>query len=169
MKARTLGSHERAHRTHCVRRRRATLANLEGRRTRTSEPSSDATVERWNRREPLGDLGALCVMHAPSHAKNAKVAKKDRFTVASHSGLRRECHALFYGGAHAQFSRKSAPHLVCDVDVRRWRISKDVEPERRSQAPTLQWGGSFRTAVRLSRRRRSLSLAADRPALRVGG
>jgi hypothetical protein len=23
----------------------------------------------------LGDLGALCVMHEPSHAKNAKVSK----------------------------------------------------------------------------------------------
>jgi hypothetical protein len=48
-----------------------------------SEPSSDATVEKWNRREPLGDLGVLCVMHGPSHAKVAKVAKKDRFPVAS--------------------------------------------------------------------------------------
>jgi hypothetical protein len=32
---------------------------------------------------PLGDLGVLCVMHAPSHAKSAKVARKDRFPVAS--------------------------------------------------------------------------------------
>ena len=38
----------------CVRRRRAAFAHLERRRTRTSETSSDATVERRNRREPLG-------------------------------------------------------------------------------------------------------------------
>jgi hypothetical protein len=43
-----------------------------------------------------------------------------------------------------------ASHLVCDVDVRRWRISKDAEPERRrlswrhertppAKLTTLQW------------------------------
>jgi hypothetical protein len=46
---------------------------------------------------PLGDLGALGVMRSldtstASHAKNARGAKEDRFTVAS--------------------------HLVCDVHVR---------------------------------------------------
>jgi hypothetical protein len=65
---------------------------------------------------PLGDLGALCVMNGPSHAKNAKGAKdcieeNRRTPVASHSGLRRECHALFYGGAQARFSRRSANAL----------------------------------------------------------
>ena len=64
----------------------------------------------------LGALGALCVMRSldtstASHAKNAKCAKKGRVTVASHSELRRECHALFYGGAHARFCRESAPPL----------------------------------------------------------
>jgi hypothetical protein len=32
---------------------------------------------------PLGGLGALRVMNGPSHAKSVRVAKKDRFSVAS--------------------------------------------------------------------------------------
>jgi hypothetical protein len=76
----------------CLRRRRATFADLIffG---------------------PLGDLGDLGVIDGRPHAKDARVAKKDRFTVAS--------------------------HLVCDVDV----SGKGVEPERRRQAPTLQGSG----------------------------
>jgi len=76
-----------------------------------SELVSDVGVSGNDRRRPLGDLGVLCVMNGPSHAKSAKCTKIDRLTVAS--------------------------HLVCDVDVRRSR----VEPKRRRQAPTLQGKG----------------------------
>ena len=48
MKARKLGSAERAHRPHCVRRRRATFANRNRRRPRTSE--TNATSEASSRR-----------------------------------------------------------------------------------------------------------------------
>jgi hypothetical protein len=83
------------------------------------------------------------VIHNPSHAKSAKVAKKDRFTVASHA----------FGSTERTLMRSILPrertNIVCDVDVRRWRISNDVEPERRRQAPTLQRKGGI-AATRLA-------------------
>jgi len=73
VKARKLGPVERAHRT---------FVRDVG-EFRTSETSSDATVDTWNRREPLG---VLCVMRVIgiSTTSHAKSAKKDRLTVASH-------------------------------------------------------------------------------------
>jgi hypothetical protein len=59
------------------------------RRYRFSDRTPPAKLTTLQRK----GLAALCVMDAPSHAKSAKGAKKDRVTVAS--------------------------HLVCDVDVRR--------------------------------------------------
>ena len=65
----------------------------------------------------------------PSHCKRASERpwfhlprwhRESWVTVASHSGLRRECHALLYEGAQGRFYGKSAPHLECDVVVRRW-------------------------------------------------
>jgi hypothetical protein len=58
-----------------------------------------------------------CSIRTSSHAKRAK---NGRVTVAPHSGVRRECLALLYEGAHARFCRESAPHplratTTCDV------------------------------------------------------
>jgi hypothetical protein len=39
-------------------------------------------------------LGVLCVMHTPSHAKSAKGAKRDRFTVANALGSAERAHHL---------------------------------------------------------------------------
>jgi len=79
----------------CVRRRRSRLGigvgdNDVGGKLRRYPCSScrrytctsaDATAEGWSRRESV-------------------------FAVASHSGLRRECYALFYGGAQARIFTK---------------------------------------------------------------
>ena len=59
MKARTLGSAEGAHRTHCVRRRRQ-APTLQGK-----------------------GLGVLCVMHGPFHTEDAESAENERIPVAS--------------------------------------------------------------------------------------
>jgi hypothetical protein len=106
---------------------------------------------------PLGDLGELRVMNGPSHAKNAKGAKdcieenkglrdsvfagplgdlgakncdeeNRRTPVASHSGLRRECYALFYEGAQARvFTKKRTAPIARDVP----NLERRPTPERR--------------------------------------
>ncbi len=94
------------------------VGEWERRRTRTSEASSDAT-----RSVPLRPS---CVMRAigistTSHAKSARVAKKDRFTIASHA----------FGSSERTLVRSVLPraHHLC---VR-----------RRRQAPTLQRRGGI--------------------------
>ena len=79
---------------------------------------------------PSSARARFCRESAPPAVRDGVV------DVASHSGLTRECHALFYGGAQARIfakertcaraCRESAPPSVCDGDVRRSRIAIDV-------------------------------------------
>ena len=74
-----------------------------------------------------------------------------RGAAASHSGLRRECHALFCEGAHARFCRESAPPSVCDVDVSETTSNESSETSSdatsKTSRPSRTSETSSRTAV----------------------
>ena len=123
--------------TICVRRQRATFAYRDCRRRQEYSsgdrcmPYLSAPIERRepssrryrgtggtvaivaNARNDVGDLaGGTDGRRRPSSRRYSESSSMAaHFSVASHSGLRRECHALFYGGAQARFSRKSAHAL----------------------------------------------------------
>jgi len=95
-----------------------------------------------------------------SHAKSAKVAEDGRIPVASHSGLRRECHALLYEGARSVLTKERNAPIVCDVHV----SGNDRRERRRGHVDV---GGKLRRykgRVRSVRRRRAASPSNRRTA-----